>query len=493
MAADANNKRLIAVRTLRQYWESLLSRLKQPSTGRGRQTTGSDVLEHEVSTLSSQNRALTEQVQRFRTDLERVCNEENRQIADLEQVLHNLESVRGEDVRKLAELESSNSRLATAREADSAIILDLGKRLAEIETERVQARDQVKALEDALSETSSRLLKTDTQIRDLQVQSVEQLRQFDVSLSDTGNRLESMDNQVRILGIKLENERQHVLKNFQVMQSRVHKQNYRLNWTITAAVFALLLGAAVGGVQLWHGQKNAAMLSDMSRDIKNLMAAVNGGLSGETTMDNLPLEEELQPPDVDSSTVADATPANVAVETAQPAAFDTAVSGEPEPDRVLSGNTSGRARTIFSAGERQYTRQDAREFFEDNAANGDVTTLPNGVQYRVVKFGSGRSPTLADQVVVSYVGIRPDGAVTTETYSRGAPKTFSMKQVMPGWQEALLEMREGAEFELYVPSNVASTGGVRKRGLRGFEPSIYLIELLQVVDNAATDTSGPVN
>ncbi|HUT41781.1 MAG TPA: FKBP-type peptidyl-prolyl cis-trans isomerase [Gammaproteobacteria bacterium] len=493
MAADANNKRLIAVRTLRQYWERLLSRLKQPSAAHSRQTTGSDVLEHELSAISSQNRALAEQVQQYRTDLERVRDEENRQIVELDQVRHSLEIARDEDSRKLAELESSNSRLATAREADSAKILDLGKRLAEIETERDQARDQVQALEDALTDTTSRLQKTDIQIRNLQVQSVEQLRQLEDSLSDAGNRLESMDNQVRILGIKLENERQHVLKNFQVMQSRVHKQNYRLNWTITAAVFALLLGAVAGGVQLWHGQKNAVMLSDMSRDIKTVMTAVNRGLSGTTTMDDLPLEEELQPHAADSGALMDATPAYAAAETAQPAATEDTASSESEPGRVLSGNPPGRARTIFSAGERQYTRQDARKFFEDNAANADVTTLPNGVQYRVVRFGSGKSPTLADQVVVSYVGIRPDGEVTTETYSDGAPMTFSMKQVMPGWQEVLLEMREGAEFELYVPSNVASTGGVRKRGLRGFEPSIYLIELLQVVDNAATDPAGPAN
>ncbi len=481
------------MRTLRHYWESLFSRLKQRAASSSHQATGADVLEYEVSAISSQNRALAEQVQRVRTDLERVRTEENRQMSDLEQVRHTLESIRDEDARKLAELESSNSRLATAREADSARILELGKRLVEIETERDQARDQVKALDVALAATTSRLLKIDTQIRDLQVQSVEQVRQFEASLADAGSRLESMDSQVRILGIKLDNERQHVLKNFQVMQSRVHKQNYRLNWTITAAVFALLLGAVAGGVQLWHGQKNAAMLSDMSRDIKTVMSSVNKGLSGDTSMDDLPQEEALQPPVAERGAVSDATPANSVAQLAQTAATEDVASGEPGPGRVLSGAAPVRTRNIYSAGERQYTRQDANKFFEDNAASADVTTLPNGVQYRVVRFGSGKSPTLSDQVVVSYVGIRPDGAVTTESYSDGAPKTFSMQQVMPGWQEVLLEMREGAEFELYIPSNIASTGGVRKRGLRGFEPSIYLIELLQVVENTTTDPAGPVD
>lgn len=479
--------------TVRQYWESLFSRLKQRTATRDPQAVEAGSREHEIAEISSQNQVLAEQVQRFRADLEHVRDEENRQGVDLEQVRHTLEHARGEDARKLAELESSNSRLASAMEADSSRLRDLGTRLAEFEAERGQARDQVKALEAALAETSSRLVRADTQIKNLQAQSIEQRQQLEASLSDAGSRLESLENQHRILGVKLDSERKQVLKHFQVVQERVSKQHYRLNWTLMAAVFALLLGAVAGGAQLWQGQKNTALLAEMSRDIKSMKTRADRGPGSDSAPGDLAPAQALQPPAVHGGIGTATTTDTGAAEAAQPAATEATGSDEPGSDPVPAEERPRYTRQTFAAGERQYTRQDARKFFEENAANADVTTLPSGVQYRVIRFGSGKSPTLSDRIVVSYVAIRPDGAVTSETYSDGVPMTISMKQVLPGWQEVLLEMREGAEFELYVPSNVEGAGGVRKRSSRGFEPNIYLIELLQVVESAAAGPSGAAN
>jgi FKBP-type peptidyl-prolyl cis-trans isomerase len=85
------------------------------------------------------------------------------------------------------------------------------------------------------------------------------------------------------------------------------------------------------------------------------------------------------------------------------------------------------------------------------------------------------------------VGTKLDGTVIDETYSDGTPATFGMKEVLPAWREVLLKMEEGAEFELYVPPSQMTRGSVRNRGVTGFEPTLYLIELLTVV-SAATDT-----
>lgn len=476
--------------TVRQYWESLFSRLKQRAAIRGHQAVEADSREHEIAEISSQNQVLAEQVQRFRADLEHVRDEENRQGVDLEQVRHTLEQARGEDARKLAELESSNSRLASAREADSSRLLDLGARLADIEAERSQVSDQVKALEAALAETNARLVKADNQIKDLQVHSSEQQQQFEASRTDAGSRFDSQENQLRILGIKLDNERTQVLKNFQVMQERAHKQHYRLNWALTAAVIALLLGAVAGGAQLWQGQKSTALLAEMSRDIKSMKTPADKEPGSATALADLEPAQVQQPPAAHGGTGTAATAEPGDAEAVQPAATASDASGA---DQAPAEERPRYTRQTFAPGERQYTRQDAKKFFEDNATNADVTSLPSGVQYRVIRFGSGRSPTLSDRIVVSYVAIRPDGAVTSETYSDGVPMTISMQQALPGWQEVLLEMREGAEFELYVPSNVEGAGGVRKRSSRGFEPNIYLIELLQVVENAAADPAGSAN
>ena len=131
-----------------------------------------------------------------------------------------------------------------------------------------------------------------------------------------------------------------------------------------------------------------------------------------------------------------------------------------------------------------------QSFFAQNATMPGVISLPSGVQYRIVKSGHGKSPSLSDQVVVDYVGMKPDGTVFDETYSSGTPSTFSMNEVMPAWRQALSKMQEGAEFELYVPPSLAS-GSVRKRSMLGYEPSIYLIELLQVVNTGTTGPSAP--
>ena len=105
--------------TLRQNWERILRKLTKPSRPSGHHASAAKESECVNSALSSENLALAEQVQRFRTDFKRSRDEEDRKIADLEEVRQTLDRARIEDHRKLVELESLNSRLVTDREADS--------------------------------------------------------------------------------------------------------------------------------------------------------------------------------------------------------------------------------------------------------------------------------------------------------------------------------------------------------------------------------------
>jgi len=453
---------------LRRYWERIFSRLKKPSEASGRDVAGVDGLEREIAAISGKNHSLAEQVQRVRTDFERAHNEEDRKIAELEQV---------------------RAAMQLAREADSRKLHDLETRLAETEASHKQAREQVTLLENTLAETTTRLEQTDRQIRDLQSSSVEQAKAFQTSLADANERLESADIKVKMLGSRLDSEHRHVLKTFEELHGRLRKQDVRLNWTFTAAGFALLLGTAAGAVLIWDVQKNAALLASMSQDIRELMTSVNGQLGMRHT-----------PPQAPPQLALPVTPPGSKV-TAKQASGGTAVSPpSSSPSATVSKSESGssslssalnRGRSVNREVKRQYTRQEARTFFMDNAKVDGVVSLASGVQYRVVKPGSGKSPSASDQVVVAYVGIKPDGGVFDETYSTGAPSTFSMKELMPGWREVLLKMQEGAEFELYVPPKLATSGGTRKRSMLGFEPSIYLIELKQVVKAGATAASSP--
>jgi FKBP-type peptidyl-prolyl cis-trans isomerase len=84
-----------------------------------------------------------------------------------------------------------------------------------------------------------------------------------------------------------------------------------------------------------------------------------------------------------------------------------------------------------------------------------VTTLPSGLQYKVITSGAGKSPQKSDKVTVNYRGTLIDGTEFDSSYSRGKPATFGVGQVIPGWTEALQLMKEGDKWEIYLPAKLA--------------------------------------
>jgi FKBP-type peptidyl-prolyl cis-trans isomerase len=122
---------------------------------------------------------------------------------------------------------------------------------------------------------------------------------------------------------------------------------------------------------------------------------------------------------------------------------------------------------------------ETEQFLAENAEREDVVSLPSGLQYRVLKSGggSGRSPSATDTVVIKYRGTLPDGREFDR--SEGAAE-FSLQEVIPGWQEALQQMEEGAEWELYIPPSLAHKGATRRRGALGQQPLIYQVELVSI-------------
>jgi len=477
-----NNKREIALNAIRQYWERLFSRLK-PSRQGGRHAIAQDEPARDFPGISDGNHDPAAEMRRVHADIENARDEENDKIVDLEQVRQAVQLVREEDQRKLAELESINDRHATAWEADHRRISDLEGRVFELDDARRQAHDRIQELENTLAEATNRLERTDRQIKELQRNTVEQSKQFQASIADASSRLAETDNQLRVLGTRLEDDRRQVLKTFETLQGRLRAQDVRLNWTIAAASFAVLLGTTAAGVLILDVQKNSTVLAGMSRDIKEMMGSVSGQtglIPGSALKQRQPAQPATSP---DKRDAAIGKPADSPTATTRSATPATGAAASV-PD--LPYSTPESSRGVSRLGIQQATREDAKRFFEDNGTNEGMISLPSGVQYRLVKSGSGRSPSLTDQVVVSYVGMKPDGTVFDETYSSRAPVTFSMNELIPGWREVLLKMQEGAEFELYVPPNLATSKSARKRSMLGYDPSIYLIELLQVVNADAT-------
>jgi len=115
-------------------------------------------------------------------------------------------------------------------------------------------------------------------------------------------------------------------------------------------------------------------------------------------------------------------------------------------------------------------------FLKDNAKKEGVVVLPSGLQYKILQAGTGKQPTINDSVTVNYRGTRINGKEFSNTYRSGKPDTVELAKVIPGWQEALPMMKEGAKWELYIPSNLAfgETGPLEGHAV------IYEVELLKV-------------
>lgn len=121
-----------------------------------------------------------------------------------------------------------------------------------------------------------------------------------------------------------------------------------------------------------------------------------------------------------------------------------------------------------------------KAFLEDNKTKEGVKVLPSGLQYKVIKEGTGKTPTADDRVKTHYQGTLIDGTEFDSSYKRNQPVEFAVTGVIKGWTEALQLMKEGDKWELYVPANLAYD----ERGRPGIPPNavlIFQIELLEVV------------
>ncbi len=100
-------------------------------------------------------------------------------------------------------------------------------------------------------------------------------------------------------------------------------------------------------------------------------------------------------------------------------------------------------------------KADGEKFLEENAKKEGVKVLPSGLQYKEITPGQGKSPKIADNVTTHYKGTLIDGTEFDSSYRRGQPVTFPVSGVIAGWTEALQLMKEGAKWQLFVPSRLA--------------------------------------
>jgi FKBP-type peptidyl-prolyl cis-trans isomerase len=127
-------------------------------------------------------------------------------------------------------------------------------------------------------------------------------------------------------------------------------------------------------------------------------------------------------------------------------------------------------------------QQEAATFLAENGKRQGVQTTTSGLQYRVVKQGTGTSPTINDSVRCHYRGTLLNGMEFDNSANQGGPAQFRVDEVIPGWTEALQKMRVGDKWQLFVPPDLAY--GMQPDPRSGIEPNsllVFEIELVEVL------------
>ena len=124
-------------------------------------------------------------------------------------------------------------------------------------------------------------------------------------------------------------------------------------------------------------------------------------------------------------------------------------------------------------------KEAGEKFLAANAKKDGVKTLPSGVQYKVIKEGTGAIPADTSLVKVHYEGRLINDTIFDSSYKRGEPATFRANQVIKGWTEALTHMPAGSVWEVYIPQEMAY-GERAQRNIDPFSALIFKIELIEV-------------
>jgi FKBP-type peptidyl-prolyl cis-trans isomerase FklB len=122
----------------------------------------------------------------------------------------------------------------------------------------------------------------------------------------------------------------------------------------------------------------------------------------------------------------------------------------------------------------------AKKFLADNKKKPGVVELPDGLQYMVVKEGTGPKPTANDTVSVHYHGTLIDGTVFDSSVERGEPAEFPVGAVIPGWTEALQLMNVGSKYKLFIPPALAYGDRAAGPKIGANSALIFEVELLSI-------------
>ena len=125
-------------------------------------------------------------------------------------------------------------------------------------------------------------------------------------------------------------------------------------------------------------------------------------------------------------------------------------------------------------------KSEGENFLAENAKKEGVVVLPSGLQYQVLKEGTGKQPKATDQVECHYEGTLINGQVFDSSYQREQAATFGLNQVIAGWTEGVQLMKEGAKYRFFIPYNLAYGERGAGQSIPPYAALIFDVELLAV-------------
>ncbi len=128
-------------------------------------------------------------------------------------------------------------------------------------------------------------------------------------------------------------------------------------------------------------------------------------------------------------------------------------------------------------------KEEGLKFLEDNKSKEGVQVTASGLQYIVLKEGTGAQPTAESNVEVHYHGTTPDGTVFDSSVDGGETISFGLNQVIPGWTEGVQLMKVGAKYKFFIPQELAYGANAPQQGqgpIKPFMPLVFEVELFKI-------------
>lgn len=438
-------------------------------------------------------------------------------------LMRELEEQRG----KLAERDLQLVELQAQKEQSRIELEALGQALKQIEQERAAVGEKNRSLADNLNAVLGEYANTRRKDREENAALAQQCSVLKASLSEASSHLEGSEERLKVLEFQLQERSVKTPQtlvldgSLQTASSAVateRRRHFRL--TKVAAGLVVVLGVFAGGVHLWDayrpdverlGQRTDILSNRPSTAGEKTFAALESVVptiqpaQPDNTLE-LRLREQQADDSPDTGIPAGGPPVAeeghaltpVVDQAPEPAASNTPTGQRANED--LSGpesiSTKAPVPVVTDTGETRpeppqstdlshppRASAEAQNFLQANASREGVVSLPSGLQYKVLKGGngSGRVPRLTDTVALRYRGLLPDGREFDNSDKQGGEVSFAISELIPGWQEALLNMEEGEHRELYIPAALAvPRGTVHKHRALGLQPLIYDIELVAI-------------